>query len=876
MDVARYDFGCQKALHQGLQLAKSMGSPVLEVESVALALLRGDFIPPKSLDKESLRKHLEGHLALNPRVFGGRRIHFGVRLDAALDMAESAAGAGLVSERVLWEALCRQSTVIQLFLGRERESAGNAATNNASVRNQKFQSMVGAKASGDDGGALPRSAPKEEKSTDPTDQFLKQYTVDLTARAQLGELDPVIGRDAEVKRVLEILGRKKKNNPLLLGEPGVGKSAVAEALALCIACGNVPQSMMEKRVLSLDLGALLAGARYRGEFEERLKKLLAALSDLKGRIILFIDEIHMIVGAGNHEGGADAANLMKPALARGELQCLGATTLDEYKKYIERDAALERRFQTIHITEPSREEALAILRGLKGSYEVYHAVQIEDATLLSAVDLSIRYLPSRKLPDKAIDLIDEAASRLRLSVETVPATLEKMRTEINRIEIERKALLVLGRPPGLVLEQKLGKIKVEYELIDRAWHGHQARLAKIKDLEIRRKEALVLFESAKSQGDFSFAARVQYDELPRLARDIAAHKEQMEKDRKRYAFLRQVVVPTDVAEVISSWTGVPVGRLLETEARRLLNMEERLRARVFGQERALARVARAVRRSRAGLSDPGRPIGVFLFLGPTGVGKTETARALAEELFGDASKLIRIDMSEYMEAHSVARLIGAPPGYVGYEEGSGLAEQIRHKPYSVVLFDEVEKAHSRVLDILLALLEDGRLTDGRGRTADFRHALIILTSNITLDVGDDPALAMDHIVRAALTEYMRPELVNRLAEIVVFQALGGKHLLALLQRSMGTLNERLADRQLRVSLGLRLSLRLVGLVEGSPFGGRALQRLFEDEIVDTVAERIMVLPALARGAWVLDVDDSGGLFWRFETRRGYYLQAPLD
>jgi ATP-dependent Clp protease ATP-binding subunit ClpB len=872
MDVSRYDFGCQKALHHGLQYAKSMGTSTLEVEQVALALIKAGFLLSQNIDAEGLRKHLEAHLAARPRVFGVARIQFGSRLDVALDMAEAKAGSGRVSESLLWEMLCRQSTVIQLFLGRGAE-AHSVSFQGGAIKTQDFMNMKGFKAAGDGVVNSVQEPSQTEKAPNQTDQFLRQYTLDLTARAQRGELDPVIGRDDEVRRVLEVLGRKKKNNPLLLGEPGVGKSAIAEALALRIAGGAVPESMLGKRVLSLDLGSLLAGARYRGEFEDRLRKLLGALTELNGKIILFIDEIHMIIGAGNQEGGADAANLMKPALARGELQCLGATTLDEYRKHIERDAALERRFQPIQVFEPTRQEALLILHGLKGSYEVHHSVQIEDAALISAVDMSIRYLPTRKLPDKAIDLIDEAASKLRLAVETVPGNLSEMRAEIEKIEIERKGLVTVGRFSTLELEERLRKLKSEYEVIDRVWHDHQERLAKLKDLEKRRQEAQGLFEAAKLQGDFTFAARVQYDEIPRVEKEIGACKELLEKAEQKYDFLRQVVGSADVAAVISAWTGIPVGRLLESEVKRLLQMEKRLGSRVFGQEQALARVSKAVRRSRAGLSDPQRPIGIFMFLGPTGVGKTETARALAEELFDDQSKLIRIDMSEYMEAHSVARLTGAPPGYVGYEEGSGLIDLIRHKPYSVVLFDEVEKAHPRVLDILLALLEDGRLTDGRGRIGDFRHALIILTSNIPLGAEEDSVAASDRDVREALSSHMRPELVNRIAEIVVFKPLGSRHLMALLERLVAGLNDRLAERKFRVCIGLQLAIDLIVTVEGGSFGGRALRRLFEEQIINAVAERIMVCPALAVGAWVLDRDGDGSFVWRFEHRASYYLTA---
>jgi ATP-dependent Clp protease ATP-binding subunit ClpB len=898
MEVSRYEFACQKALHQGLQYARSLGHQLLEVEHVALALLRAEAVVLTDGVGDGLRRHLEHHLARAPRIYGSVKVEFGRRLDAALDAAEASALPKLVGELHLWEALRRQSTVIQTFLARAVQDDDEKRSGAAAVRPEKGDRASRSPAKDKTSAATPagpaadaRSAsasasrssaaagasrkPETAQVSEKADKDLKQFTIDLTAMAERDELDPVIGRDSEVRRVLEILGRKKKNNPILIGEPGVGKSAVAEAIALRIADGGVPESMRGKRVLSLDLGAMLAGAKYRGEFEDRMKNLLRALEALKGRVILFIDEIHMIVGAGNQEGGADAANLLKPALARGELQCLGATTLDEFRKHFEKDAALERRFQPLMVEEPSKATTVAILRGIKPRYEIHHGVQIDDEALTAAVELSSQYLTSRKLPDKAIDLIDEAASRLRLQIDSVPAILDDLKGQIEQAEIERKAI---GAGPGhqqalAQLGVRLEKAKSEYVKIEVIWRRHQALLNAMKAAEKKRQEAATLYETAKTQGDFDFAARLQYGEQPRLDQELARIREELASMQAAHSFLRQVVGAREVAEVVAVWARVPATKLLEDEALRLMEMETRLERRVYGQATALKKIAKAVRRSRVGIGDPKRPIGVFLFLGPTGVGKTETAKALAAELFADESKMVRIDMSEYMEQHAVARLIGAPPGYVGYSEGGELTEAVRRKPYSVVLFDEVEKAHPRVLDVLLQTFEDGRLTDGKGRTVDFRNTLMIMTSNLALAVAGDPALASDFDVRASLARDLRPELVNRIDEVVVFNRLGRKHLDRLLDRLLAELNDRLRDRQFRVAIGPTLRSRLMTLSATGTFGGRALRRAFEALVVDAVSDRVLAFPALGSGAWVVDEDPDGLVVWREEFRAQFYLPA---
>jgi ATP-dependent Clp protease ATP-binding subunit ClpB len=859
MDVSRYEFNCQKALHQGLQYAKSLGHQLLEIEHVALAMLRADNADVTPELETSLKSQLERHLARAPRIFGTSKVLFGQRLNRALDKMEAKSKVEPVTPALFWEELCLQSTVIKTTIARSNE--GN-------VSGSMFQSGVFSSVSGDSVSDAPdREPPVEqpipEKTADKIDKKLRKFTIDLSAAAERGEIDPVIGRSKEVKRVLEILGRKKKNNPLLIGEPGVGKTAVAEAIAIQIAEGNVPESMIGQRVLTLDLGAMLAGAKFRGEFEDRMKGLLEALKQLEGKIILFIDEIHMIVGAGNQEGGADAANLLKPALARGEIQCLGATTLAEYRKYIEKDAALERRFQPLLVDEPDPKTALEILKGIKSRYEIHHGVKIDDEALKAAVDLSVRYLTSRNLPDKAIDLIDESASRKRIQIESVPKVLEELRGHIHKISIERKAL-GNHKNKKVTLEQldrQLIKQKREYEEIENVWRAHQKKLDQMKKYEIKRQEAVSLYENAKSQSNFDFAAKLQYEEIPGVDLALAQIHQELKEMETDHNFLRRAVGVNEVAEAVSVWTNIPVGEMLADDSEKIRTMEARLAERVYGQDEAIIKVSRAVKRARVGVNDPNRPLGVFLFLGPTGVGKTEAAKALAAEMFADEKKMVRIDMSEFMEQHNVSRLIGAPPGYVGYGEGGELTEAIRRKPYSVVLLDEIEKAHPRVLDVLLQVFEDGRITDGNGRTVDCRNTLLIMTSNISLDTQFDPEESSETEVRDALARELRPEFVNRIDEVVVFKRLGTIHLEKLLERLQGELNERLAPRQFRIVLGPTLLQKLIKLGAHSNFGGRAVRRNFQTIVVDAVSDRILTNPTDASGAWILDTDEDDGFVW---------------
>lgn len=886
MDVSRYDFACQKALHLGLQYARSLGHQVLEVEHVALALLRMRSTPLAADKQTVLRLTIEGYLARAPRVFGGLKIEFGRRLEAALDRVEDLiALPQTIDEGQLWECICKESTVIRNFFVKDspQQAAPAARTpktpeSSSTEEEDVFEPLIAPKAKDDGSVAAGGHRAAAKTPTVLSEKHLaklKPYAVDLSEKAERNELDPVLGRDAEVRRALEILGRKKKNNPILIGEPGVGKSAIADAIAIRIAQGKVAESIRSKRIFSLDLGSMLAGTRFRGEFEARIKGVIEAVEASAGQIILFIDEIHMLVGAGNPEGSADAANLLKPALARGDIRCLGATTLDEYRQFIEKDAALERRFQPLLVEEPSSQSALSILRGLKPRYEIHHGVQITDEALRAAVNLSVRYLTNRRLPDKAIDLIDEAASRLRLQIDSVPSVLDELRSTIEETEIERKAIekSADAQRALVTLDVRLSRARAEHDRIEGIWRKHQLLLEELRGLESKNEELTGLLSQAKTNGDFDFAAKVQYGEGPKLQGRLQQIQIELDQMHEKFPFLHQFVTGREVAEVVSTWTKVPVGKLLEGDRERVLRVESRLRQRVFGQDNAIALIAQAIKRSRTGISDPRRPSGIFLFLGPTGVGKTETAKALAEELFDDESKMIRLDMSEYMEQHSVSRLIGSPPGYVGFGEGAELTDAVRQRPFCIVLFDEIEKAHPRVLDILLQVFEDGRLTDSQGRVADFRHSILIMTSNL---ITQDAYSIREVDLRQMLGRSLRPEFVNRIDEIVTFQKLGPRHFESLLERLLQDLNKRVADKQFRVGLGKGLRQDLLANCQGDSSGGRGLRRYFETKVVNAVSDRILEYPDLARGAWTLNMSVGGALVWTEEVEPGRYLPAARN
>ena len=831
MDINRFTEKLQEATRAAQSKAVRYGHQQIDVEHLLAALLEQEgglargILTKAGVNVESVERRLESELDRLPKVSGSSggpdQIFVTQRLNRLLTDAEDEA-------RKLKDEYISVEHVLLAALD-DRGTAGRIFKDSGLARERLMQALREVRG----------SQRVTSQNPEATYEALERYGRDLTKLASTGKLDPVIGRDEEIRRVIQVLSRRTKNNPVLIGEPGVGKTAIVEGLALRIVRGDVPEGLKNKRIVALDMGALIAGAKYRGEFEERLKAVLKEVQDSAGEIILFIDELHTVVGAGKAEGSMDAGNLLKPMLARGELHCIGATTLDEYRKHIEKDAALERRFQPVVVDQPSVEDTISILRGLKERYEVHHGVRIKDAALVAAAILSNRYITDRFLPDKAIDLVDEAAARLRTEIDSMPAELDETRRRIMQIEIERSALKketdAASRERLAKLEKELADLKAEFDALSARWQGEKDAVERLRRIRQQVEETKTEIEQAQRQYDLNRAAELKYGKLASLERQLADESAKLEQQQSKSKLIKEEVDEEDIAEVVSRWTGVPVTRLLEGEMQKLLGLEDYLHERVVGQHEAVTAVAEAVIRARSGLKDPNRPIGSFILLGPTGVGKTELARALAQALFDDEHAMIRIDMSEYQEKHTVARLVGAPPGYVGYEEGGQLTEAVRRRPYCVVLFDEIEKAHHDVFNVMLQILDDGRLTDGQGRTVDFKNSIIIMTSNARQD---------------EMRERFRPEFLNRIDDIIVFHSLTEEHLKKIVEIQLGRLRARLADRHIRLELTDAARANLVRTGYDPQYGARPLKRVIQKKI-ETPLGRLLLKGEVKDGNAVL-------------------------